>query len=138
MMAAAQELTYGSDDPQAVKDAKLRELILYVCKKLEDDPNFDEEKLKAVLFFTDFTAYRRFGKSITGQEYIKEGEAMGTLGLNAIDSAQERFIRRLLARMACLLFAHQSIGVITRDGDIKTRHEECLYCGKILQQGSEE
>lgn len=71
-MARAEGLTYGSDEPRAVKDAKLRELILYVCKKLKDDPGFNEEKLKGILFQCDFTAYRRFGKSITGQEYIKE------------------------------------------------------------------
>lgn len=56
----------------------------------------------------------------------------GILGLNAIESAQEKFIRRFLQAIACFLFAHQSIEVITREGDRKISHKECLFCGRIV------
>ncbi len=51
-------------------DRKLRELILYVSKLSEDDPGFGATKLNKLLYFADFEAYRRFGRSITGCEYM--------------------------------------------------------------------
>lgn len=51
---------------------KLKELILYICQKCKDDPTFDEEKLKFLLYNIDFRAYAKFGKSITGERYIRE------------------------------------------------------------------
>ena len=54
---------------QVPNDAKLRELILYVSRKLEGDETFRAVKLNKVLFYADFMAYLRTGCSITGQEY---------------------------------------------------------------------
>lgn len=48
---------------------KFRELLLYVARKEEDDASFGAIKLNKILFFADFAAYRRFGKSITGARY---------------------------------------------------------------------
>jgi len=52
-------------------DDKLRELILYIAKKSEPDPNFGATKLNKILFYSDFLAYRALGRSITGQKYQK-------------------------------------------------------------------
>ena len=51
---------------------KLKELILLICKECADDPSFDEDKLKLLLFLCDFQAYGKLGKAITGAEYIRE------------------------------------------------------------------
>ena len=52
-------------------DTKLKELILYICEKSKDDPNFDMDKLNWLLYNIDFEAYKKFGKSITGSVYIR-------------------------------------------------------------------
>lgn len=52
-------------------DRKMRELILYLASKSEDDPRFSSTKLNKLLFYCDFTAYRDLGSSITGHRYQK-------------------------------------------------------------------
>lgn len=52
-------------------DKKLKELILYIAQRCESDPAFGATKLNKVLFFSDFIAFRRFGKPITGHPYFK-------------------------------------------------------------------
>ena len=51
---------------------KLRELVLYVAKTCEDDPDFGMVKLNKVLFHADFSCFAGRGRSITGQNYQKE------------------------------------------------------------------
>jgi hypothetical protein len=55
----------------AQTDEKLRELILHICIRSEDDEAFGAVKLNKLLFFSDFLAYLRLGKAITGQDYQK-------------------------------------------------------------------
>jgi len=50
---------------------KFRELLLYIARRSEDDPRFGATKLNKILFFADFTAFRRLGKAITGARYQK-------------------------------------------------------------------
>jgi len=50
-------------------DAKLRELVVLITTLSEGDKPFGKVKLNKLLFYSDFIAYRRFGKSITGHEY---------------------------------------------------------------------
>lgn len=52
-------------------DAKLGELILYVARRAQGDEAFGKTKLNKILFYADFNAYAKTGKSITGQEYAK-------------------------------------------------------------------
>jgi hypothetical protein len=54
--------------------AKLKELILYLAKKSEDDPKYGMTKLNKLLYFSDFFAYARTGKSITGSQYQRLGK----------------------------------------------------------------
>src|ERR1035437_5992274 len=56
---------------QKPNDDKLRELVLYVATASEGDEPFGKVKLNKILFFADFEAYLRFGRSITGHEYQK-------------------------------------------------------------------
>ena len=48
---------------------KLQELILYIATRSLGDPYFGRTKLNKVLFFSDFDAFRRTGRSITGAVY---------------------------------------------------------------------
>lgn len=50
---------------------KFEQLIVYIAKKSESDPGFGAVKLNKLLFFADFSFYRRFGRSITGQNYVR-------------------------------------------------------------------
>jgi len=52
-------------------DYKLRELVVLITTLSEGDQAFGKVKLSKLLFFADFIAYRKFGKSITGHEYQK-------------------------------------------------------------------
>ena len=63
---------------QGGKENRLRELILYISKKLSNDDHFGQVKLNKVIFFSDFTAFGRLGKTITGLEYqhLDEGPAL--------------------------------------------------------------
>jgi hypothetical protein len=51
-------------------DTRLKELILHIARQCEDDETFGAVKLNKILFNADFTAYVKFGRSITGQEYF--------------------------------------------------------------------
>ncbi len=50
---------------------KLRELILYVATRWQDDSRFGVTRLTKALFWADFEAYRSTGEAITGSDYIK-------------------------------------------------------------------
>lgn len=50
---------------------KLRELILYIAKRSEDDTRFGVTRLMKALFWSDFECYRRTGEAITGSDYTK-------------------------------------------------------------------
>lgn len=55
----------------AENEAKLAELILYICQKCADDPYFGATKLNKILYFADFLHYGNYGAPITGMEYQK-------------------------------------------------------------------
>lgn len=50
-------------------DEKLKELILYLADRSNNDEKFGATKLNKLLFYADFLAYVYLGTSITGQEY---------------------------------------------------------------------
>ena len=52
------------------EDQKLRELIVYIAVKCQYDPHFGATWLNKALFYCDFSAFARLGKSITGAEYF--------------------------------------------------------------------
>jgi hypothetical protein len=53
------------------QEHKLKELVIYIAKKSEDDPNFGKTKLLKLLAYSDFRAFQRYGRPITGATYIK-------------------------------------------------------------------
>ncbi len=61
----------------AADDEKLTALMLYIASRSVDDPFFGAVKLNKILFRADFTAYRLWGRPITGHAYFRlpEGPA---------------------------------------------------------------
>ncbi len=53
------------------KDDKLRELMLFIAQRMENNINFGATVLNKVLFFADFLAYATLGVPITGAVYQK-------------------------------------------------------------------
>jgi Protein of unknown function (DUF4065) len=54
---------------RAYDEGKLQELILFASLRSLGDPGFGATKLNKVLFYSDFSAYRELGQSITGADY---------------------------------------------------------------------
>lgn len=52
-------------------DRKLKNLILYLSRRSENDPNFGSTKLNKLIFFCDLAAYRQLGRTITDRKYQK-------------------------------------------------------------------
>ena len=67
-------MTIPQPSEQVPNDRKLRELVIYISSLSEGDPPFGKVKLNKLLFYIDFNAYVRFGKSVTGHEYQKLAE----------------------------------------------------------------
>lgn len=55
----------------ATETRKFREPILCVAREAEEDPRCGATKLNKLLFYADFRAYRRLGRSISDHRYRK-------------------------------------------------------------------
>ncbi len=55
--------------PKSTK--KLTELLLYVASKSEGDGSFGMTKLNKLMFFSDFSHYKKTGRSITDTTYVR-------------------------------------------------------------------
>ena len=51
---------------------KFRELVVYIADRFGDDPPLGDVKLNKILYFSDFLAYNRLGRPITGARYQKQ------------------------------------------------------------------
>lgn len=58
-------------------DDKFRELLIFIAARSGKDPHFGAIKQNKLLFYCDFLAYLKLGRSITGQEYfaLRQGPA---------------------------------------------------------------
>jgi hypothetical protein len=52
-------------------DAKLKELVIFIASRSQDDSRFGSTKLNKLLFFADFLAYVKLGKAITNHVYMR-------------------------------------------------------------------
>jgi hypothetical protein len=57
--------------PISNKEARFKELVLYVSDACIDDPTYSKVKLLKILFFSDFESYGVHGTPITGMPYRK-------------------------------------------------------------------
>ena len=57
--------------PDLNGDERLRQMILYIAEKCEDDATFGAIKLNKILWAADFQSYARFREPVTGVEYMR-------------------------------------------------------------------
>ena len=53
------------------KEARFKELVLYIANECVDDSTFSKIKLLKILFFSDFESFGAYGVPITGMTYRK-------------------------------------------------------------------
>src|SRR5947209_287088 len=51
--------------------SRLKELVIYISSKCQDDPGFGAVKLNKILFKSDFQSQRMQGRPITGASYFR-------------------------------------------------------------------
>src|ERR1017187_104669 len=56
----------------AVDKAKAENLILHVCREMENCPEFGAIVLAKVLYYVDHAHYLKYGKKLTGFSYVKQ------------------------------------------------------------------
>ena len=56
----------------AVDEAKAENLILYICRQMEDCLEFGAVVLNKVLYYVDHAHYLKYGKKLTGLSYVKQ------------------------------------------------------------------
>ena len=66
------DMTYTFDKPYG--DDRLKEIIIYISSKCQDDPTFGATKLNKILYFSDFTSFSECGEPVTGVEYMRLGQ----------------------------------------------------------------
>ncbi len=66
------DMTFKFDEPFG--DNRLKELILYIAEKCQEDPTFGATKLNKILYFSDFISFTMHGEPITGVEYMRLGQ----------------------------------------------------------------
>lgn len=54
------------------QETKYRELIKYICAKLNGDMYLGKTKLNKIIFFCDYFSYRELGNTISGDTYVKQ------------------------------------------------------------------
>ena len=105
---------------------KLQELIVYVADMSRGDRFFGKTKLNKILFYADFTAYRRLGHSITGAVYqhLPQGPcphqllpALEALGDDLREEFESTYVgtrtRLVPLRAAVLeLFTGEEVGIV--------------------------
>ena len=62
------------EDDVVFDEGKFTELMLYISKKSESDERYGATKLNKILHYSDFEAYRKLGKPITGADYKHHSE----------------------------------------------------------------
>lgn len=68
---------------------KMRELVLYVARRLAGQPANGSIKRNKVLAFADFNHYARYGESITGAEYVKHAFGPAPRGIRELEHRME-------------------------------------------------
>ena len=81
-------LTYEVPMPDG--DKRLRELIVYIADKCQDDPKFGATKLNKILFYADHLAFARYGQPITGAKYQRLERGPAPVRLRPVQAQMER------------------------------------------------
>lgn len=104
--------------PEKDSDERLRELIIYVSQRSQDDPTFGATKLNKILYYADFLAYRLFGEPITGSEYQRLTWGPAPKYLRPLRDSMEE-ARELAIEVRRFHNADQHRTVALRDSDLE-------------------
>ena len=63
---------------------RFRDLVLYIGQRARDDPARGKARLYTTLWLSDFLAYARLGRSITGADYVHMPQGPGPDGGEAL------------------------------------------------------
>lgn len=115
------------EDTRTASEQRLSELVLYIASTCEFDRGFGAVKLNKVLFYSDFGAYLRLGRPITGVTYRR-------LQHGPVPRALPRVREQLIAEGRAVLkttpfhgFAvARLIGLVEPDLDLFTSREIAL------------
>lgn len=95
---------------------KFRELLLFIARRSEGDPRFGAIKLNKLMFYSDFLAYLKFGKPITGQEYFALENGPAPRYLVRVREQMVRSKEIAISRKATLSGVHERV-LALRDPD---------------------
>src|SRR5205809_48582 len=76
--------------PEINGDERLRELIVYIAGRCDSDPSFGAVKLNKILMYSDFMAFCRRRRPITGVEYMRLPQGPATRRLKPITAEMEQ------------------------------------------------
>lgn len=104
---------------------KFREAIVYIASKCSEDKRFGSTKLNKILYYSDFSAYRKLGHSVTGAEYkhLSEGPAPRELLEVRADLIEDGSIE-IQKRSYFNSVQHRIVA--TRDADVGVFHDDEL------------
>jgi hypothetical protein len=119
---------------QRPDDEKLRELILYVSTLSKDDDNFGATKLNKLLFYADFLAYQRFGKSVTGQEYQALPQGPAPRHLKPVIERMQRLGDLRIEEHGRYKFRRKQPVAIRMADLSKFREEEVILAHEVIQR----
>lgn len=54
-----------------MKTEKFKNLVHYICSKVNDPSKLGSTKLNKILYYSDFIQFQKTGESITGEVYVK-------------------------------------------------------------------
>ena len=115
--------------PEMQPRQKLRELILHIAKASLFDEKFGKTKLVKILYFSDFTSFRLWGKPVTGSKYVKLPNGPMPNDLNSILAEMEssgdiRVDKRLVPG-----YSHPQMRIIAlREPDYKIFSAQDIAC----------
>ena len=84
--------------PLPDREARFKELVVYVSHACIDDPTYSKIKLLKILFFSDFESYGLYGAPITGMPYRKLPFGPGPVDFPRIE---DEMVRDKLIRIHC-------------------------------------
>jgi len=115
-------------------EKKLKELILYIARRSEDDPNYGAVKLNKILYRADFRAYLELGRPITGAPYVALEMGPGPYRLPVvrdalIDAGDATLDRELLGKY----YIHRLVAL--RDADVSLfREGELELVDRVIEE----
>jgi hypothetical protein len=120
--------------PRSKDLSKFKELIVYITDKCKDKNSFASTVLNKLLFYSDFYYYATYGKSISGEPYIKED--FGPIPINIYEARTQLVKEHILEVINAEYYDYRQNKPIVR-GEYKTKlltDKEKEFVDKIIEK----